>query len=684
MILSDPSRRGNREMQESMRRVWTARAAVLLYTIIVTAALGGVLSLTPGLGVGQTSQSSKAVQVVKDDLKFKVTTLPEGLVGRRYSFSIEPVGGTPPYKMSLQSGVLPSGLALSERIVGIEGEPAQSGRSELKIRVVDSKGKSGTFSGQISIWRALTVGENGTFKGFDGLQMALNMALDMDEIRIQKGVYKGSGLVVPQGKSWQNGIRITGGWDETFSDKSNDPEATVFDGNGSASRILSVLQAKGAISIENLRFTNSTGGAVDVRPWSATHGFTFIRCSFDNNSADDGGAVAGGTTFTECTFTNNVATGYGASGGAVSAGANVTFTNCTFADNKANGYGGAVRSSAATFISCTFSRNSAGGRGGAVETGGRATFRSCVFADNAASGEGGAVSVGGGTFVDCTFTGNTAKETGGGVSGSGTFDNCRFVNNSTTGPGLFLDPGGRGGAVEGIGKFSKCTFTGNSALFGGAVYGLGSTFSECAFYKNTASWGGAVHGGKFSNCMFTGNSASCNGGAVSGGGSFANCLFAENAAGEAGGAFTDKGAHHYWTPGGPGELINCTFYANKAATEGGAIDGSDVQVLNCIFLNNVANGKSNDIAAKDRSQVDYSFVRYISGVANIGPHNIITGDPRFTDPDKGDFTLRNDSPCINAGKDVPKHFPPGSLDLAGKPRVVGGKIDMGAYEWQGR
>ena len=46
----------------------------------------------------------------------------------------------------------------------------------------------------------------------------------------------------------------------------------------------------------------------------------------------------------------------------------------------------------------------------------------------------------------------------------------------------------------------------------------------------------------------------------------------------------------------------------------------------------------------------------------------------------GDYHLQPESPCINAGE--PNHVPePNKTDLDGRPRVIGGRIDMGAYEY---
>jgi hypothetical protein len=43
----------------------------------------------------------------------------------------------------------------------------------------------------------------------------------------------------------------------------------------------------------------------------------------------------------------------------------------------------------------------------------------------------------------------------------------------------------------------------------------------------------------------------------------------------------------------------------------------------------------------------------------------------------GDYRLRGDSPCVNAGSNAQVRF---STDVDGRARILLGQVDMGAYE----
>jgi hypothetical protein len=80
-----------------------------------------------------------------------------------------------------------------------------------------------------------------------------------------------------------------------------------------------------------------------------------------------------------------------------------------------------------------------------------------------------------------------------------------------------------------------------------------------------------------------------------------------------------------------------------------------------------------------------------SGVTNTGLYeNNIGTDPLFASPSAGtgagydglaaDWSLRVGSPCANAGSPDTTGLGLSATDLAGGPRIVNGRIDMGPYE----
>ena len=62
-----------------------------------------------------------------------------------------------------------------------------------------------------------------------------------------------------------------------------------------------------------------------------------------------------------------------------------------------------------------------------------------------------------------------------------------------------------------------------------------------------------------------------------------------------------------------------------------------------------------------------------------GPGIITSGDPMFVNPDSNDYRLQPCSPLRDAGTNAA--VPPYLLtDLDGRPRILGGTVDIGAYE----
>lgn len=308
----------------------------------------------------------------------------------------------------------------------------------------DMKGGYKKKDSRTKAGRILTVGAHGQLKGFNGLQMALNMAQDTDEIRIEKGIINGLGLTLGGDEVRAHGVNISGGWDETFS-KNNDTVYTTLEGNGfTISRKVSIknivfknntihIPISSVATFTNCIFKDHSTREGEVSAVNGS-GVTFYNCAFTNNSARNGGAVSGSAmTFYNCAFTNNSAR---QEGGAVVGGG--TFHNCTFKDNSAD-IGGAFNGAGA-FYNCIFINNSAF-RGGAVALGFsyKATFSNCIFANNISRTTGGAVSKGLANFNNCTLYGNKAADSGGAFEGWGEIINSIFFKNTAAGKANDID-----------------------------------------------------------------------------------------------------------------------------------------------------------------------------------------------------------------------------------------------------
>lgn len=69
----------------------------------------------------------------------------------------------------------------------------------------------------------------------------------------------------------------------------------------------------------------------------------------------------------------------------------------------------------------------------------------------------------------------------------------------------------------------------------------------------------------------------------------------------------------------------------------------------------------------------------IGNYINLSPGpNSISADPLFLNRQGGDFRLRPNSPCIDAGENGVTGL--SETDIEGKPRIQGARVDMGAYE----
>ncbi len=329
------------------------------------------------------------------------------------------------------------------------------------------------------------------------------------------------------------------------------------------------------------------------------------------------------------------------------------------------------------------------------------------------------------SISNCIITKNFAKESGAGMYNDYSnpkITDCIFSYNHII---VCVMSGGGGGGMTNSNSspnITNCKFIGNSGFCGGG--GMANWWSEsrpivtnCIFSCNTGSGmgnivksspiltncvftnnlGGGMYGGNpiLTNCFFSGNSTEYNGGAIAIWSvsddilTLTNCIFSGNSAKVSGGAI-------YIADGNCTSVVNCTFTGNTAPNGNAvACDPYDQSIPNTLRMTNCILWDSTpEIWNKNNSTIIVSYSNIQGGWPGTGnidmdPCFVDSGywDPNGTPADTnddfwvdGDYHLIPESPCINTGD--PNYIPePNETDLDGLPRVIGGRIDMGAYEF---
>lgn len=141
-------------------------------------------------------------------------------------------------------------------------------------------------------------------------------------------------------------------------------------------------------------------------------------------------------------------------------------------------------------------------------------------------------------------------------------------------------------------------------------------------------------------------------------------------------------------------LVNNTIVAEPGWIEGGAVwvGGFDdgVQFFNNISAAFLTSGLTAGAVYCDGTAsqqpptlTDNDAVSGLQGTcaSQTNQNGNISANPKFVNPSKRNYQLQVGSAAINAGTNSAPDLP--KKDLAGHPRIVGGTIDMGAYEYQG-
>ena len=112
---------------------------------------------------------------------------------------------------------------------------------------------------------------------------------------------------------------------------------------------------------------------------------------------------------------------------------------------------------------------------------------------------------------------------------------------------------------------------------------------------------------------------------------------------------------------------------NRAGPEAAGGGAYAATLYNCIVVGNEVEGSA-DLANYCSSILNYCCA---TPLATNGAGNF-TNAPLFADAANGNFRLQPDSPCINAGNN---DYVTTTTDLNGNPRISGGTVDVGAYEF---
>ena len=326
----------------------------------------------------------------------------------------------------------------------------------------------------------------------------------------------------------------------------------------------------------------------------------------------------------------HVVTGSGTDSTAVLDGFTVTSGRADGAGNDNNGGGMYISSGSPTIANVIFSKNFAGSGGGMFNDSSSPTLSKVIFSQNSASNYGGGMrnsNYSDPILIDVAVSGNSAGTDGGGI----------------------------GNSTQSSPELTNVVISGNYAgRYGGGM--------KNSWRNNTV----------LTNVIFSGNSSVSSGGGM------------------------------YNTESSNGELINATFSGNTALGLGGGIynSDSDLTLTNCILWGDSAavrpGSTSDEICAfypimGDRPFISYSLIEGCGGSGGgwdgylgIDGGNNIDVDPRFRgaySPDSP-LSLWSSSPAINAGDNTAV---PGGVttDIGGDPRIYGGIVDMGAYEYQG-
>jgi CSLREA domain-containing protein len=456
-----------------------------------------------------------------------------------------------------------------------------------------------------------------------------------------------------------------------------------------------------AIDASGRNIVVSGQGAVRVLEVDAGASLTLHQLRIADGNTDNGGGIlnAGTLSITNSTLSGNVATDHGgaisnAYGGSLIVRASTLSGNVARYDETDYAIGGGIYNDGRALVeNSTLSHNTANSGGGAIDNHGVLTVRDSVFEHNY-GWVGGAIENPHGTvkIANSTFSGNDAYDAGAiGNGGALVVARSTFSGNH----------GDNGGAIGSGGWFTivESGFSDNRAYYGGAIYAWGSVFTivESTFADNYAGYyGGALwvggsgwtapSSGILQRSTFTLNRAGAGGAAIETSGqlSSVNSTFAGNTTnieygGGPGGAVDNFGTF---------TAKSSTFVGNSSS-DGGAIANEeyDTAIGRATFENSIVAGNSEGgncsgtfEAASSSNMSDDSTCG--PGFTQVSLADLMLGPLADNGGPTQTIALGPGSVAIDAGDNSAAECLGTDQRGPGYPRIVNGRVDIGAFEVQ--
>jgi len=531
---------------------------------------------------------------------------------------------------------------------------------------------NGAYTERLTVNKSLSIiGENPEFysliQGFKTFEEALGTSSNLPVITVQGTTTKltlenialrhgassgGAGIVFPAGGE----LDMTNG-------------AIIFNKGAG------IQTANNTVTLTNVSITNNqaTNGAGILNTGGGSNALiTLYDCLIENNTAtNNGGGVyitsLGKLVARNTIIRNNTAVNGG--GGIYALGTISFHDNTRFIENRAR-EGGAIRSvttSQLTVTDAVFRENRAvndpivtSNRGGAIyHSGSSLNIFNTIFESNLSAHEGGAIYTDkGGNMADVQFIGNKAT---------------MYQSSS-------------GGAIRMLNvnvSMSDVKFLENESVSGSAIAILQSTLTlDRGELRGNTSGSGTVHvvSGQLHsrNSLFTGNysTISCGAALCLGNSATASLLNTTIASNYTTGSMTGSTGAIQSSQNGNLNITNSIIWQNYNASglPQQVYTGREADVT---FYNTLVEGGINGEAVVPGQD---------AVVVDMGGN--LDGDPQFLLPitasnapfTSGNYNVKPGSPARDSGLNSANN---GHFDLARNARIIGGTIDMGAYEFTG-